>query len=54
MATEVGGRVRIENKIMDLLREEIEKVAREEIDSEYRVKKNNFLDDINRNLGSDI
>lgn len=46
--------VHIENKIMDVLREEIEKVAREEIDSEYSVKKNDFLYDINRNMGSNI
>ncbi len=44
----------LQTKIMSSLRDEIEKVAREELDTDYRVSKTGVLTPIDRNIGSNI
>lgn len=46
--------VDLENKILNELEKEMEKVLKEEMGSDYSLKKNNLHFDPNRNLGSDI
>ncbi len=43
-----------ENKIMEALTEELEKVVREEMGHEYRIKKNSVSDSPDRNMGIGI
>ena len=43
-----------ENKIMETLTEELEKVVREEMGHEYRIKKNSVSDSPDRNMGVGI
>ena len=46
--------VNLENKILAELELEMEKVLKEEMGSDYSLKKNHLHLDPNRNLGSDI
>lgn len=46
--------VHLENKILNELEKEMEKVLKEEMGSDYSIKKNYLHFDPNRNLGSDI
>ncbi len=48
------GLVNLQNEIMEILRCEIEKVAKEEIGIEYTLSKDGILCPIDRNLGSNI
>ena len=44
----------VQTKIMGSLKDEIEKVAKEEIDTDYRVSKGGVLTPVDRNVGSNI
>lgn len=44
----------IQTKIMSSLKDEIEKVAREELDIDYQVSKTGVLTPVDRNVGSNI
>ena len=44
----------IQTKIMSSLKDEIEKVAKQEIDTDYQVAKNGLLIPVDRNIGSNI
>ncbi|MGH7198855.1 MAG: ABC transporter ATP-binding protein [Candidatus Omnitrophota bacterium] len=44
----------IQTKIMGSLKDEIEKVAREELDLDYQVSKNGIVTPVERNIGSNI
>lgn len=46
--------VMIQNKIMNSLKSEIEKVAQEEMDTNYHVSKSGSLTPVNKDLGSNI
>lgn len=46
--------IHLQDKIMDCLREEIEKVVRQEIDLDYVLSKDGILCPVDRNLGSNI
>jgi len=44
----------IQTRIMGSLKDEIEKVAKEELDTDYKVSKTGFLTPVDRNVGSHI
>jgi len=44
----------IQTKIMDSLGEEIQKVARQELDTDYEVSKNGMVTPVGKNIGSNI
>ncbi len=44
----------VQTKIMSSLKDEIEKVAREELDSEYQLAQSKILTPVDRNVGSNI